>query len=212
MVESKERRSNRSKKPKIHFDEIAQSSRPSKPSTAPKKPSLKLTNPITKPTKKPLPIAKPSKSPINLPILDPVEDFCSQIAKLNIKVKKKVKSDEIARLSKLGFKSILEEIKSLQEVEFELFILGDHRKPKVNISSNIDITDFLILLDFFIPPKMYAIIAENINLYVISKNAPLIRTKSNSRYWWFTNENKIRVLFNILYYIGVYKEPNYRIY
>src|SRR6266498_1006140 len=104
MAEPKERRSNRSRKPKIHFDEIAQSSGPSKSSTAPKKPSSKFINPITKLTKKPPSVVKPSESPINLLILDPVEDFYSQIAKLDIKAKKKVKSDEIARLSKFRFK------------------------------------------------------------------------------------------------------------
>ncbi len=106
----------------------------------------------------------------------------------------------------------MEEIKLLQEVEFEPFILGDYREPKVNIPFNVDTTDSLILLDFFIPPEMYATIAENTNLYVIFKNALLARTKSNSRYWWPTNENEIRILFDILYYMGVYKEPNYRIY
>jgi hypothetical protein len=106
----------------------------------------------------------------------------------------------------------LEEIKPLKEVEFEPFILGDHREPKVNIPSNIDTTDPLALLDLFIPPEMYATIVANTNLYAISKNAPMARTKSNSRYWWPTNENEIRVLFGILYYIGVYREPNYLIY
>ena len=82
MAEPQERRSNRSRKPKIHFDnQITQSSRPSNPSIA-SKASGKPTNPTTKPTQKPLPPAakfneKPSKSSTNLPILDPVEDLCS---------------------------------------------------------------------------------------------------------------------------------------
>jgi hypothetical protein len=49
MAEPKECRSNRSRKPKIHFDEIAQSSAPSKPSIAHKAPT-KPINPTTKPT------------------------------------------------------------------------------------------------------------------------------------------------------------------
>jgi hypothetical protein len=232
MAEPKERRSNRSRKPKIHFDEIAQPSGPSKPSKplskpskAPSKPSTAPNastkpTPTTKPTEKPPPTAKsnakPSKSPTNLPISDPVEDLYSQTAKLDIKAdikaKKQAKLAEIARLSKLGFQGVLEEIKPLKEVEFEPFILGDHREPKVNIPSNIDTTDPLALLDLFIPPEMYATIAENTNLYAISKNAPMARTKSNSRYWWPTNENEIRVLFGILYYMGIHREPNYRIY
>jgi hypothetical protein len=104
------------------------------------------------------------------------------------------KSTEIARLSKLGFQGVLEEIKPLKEVEFEPFILGDHREPKVNIPSNIDTTDPLALLDLFIPPEMYAIIAENTNLYAISKNAPIARTKSNSRYWWPTNVTTLTIV------------------
>jgi hypothetical protein len=100
----------------------------------------------------------------------------------------------------------------LKEVEYEPLILGDHREPKVNIPSNIDSTDPLALLDLFIPPAMYAIIAENTNLYAISKNASIAPTKSSSRYWWPTHENEIRVLFGILYYMGVHREPNFRIY
>jgi hypothetical protein len=121
--------------------------------------------------------------PINFPILDPVEDLCSQIAKLDIKAKKKAKSDEITRLSKLGFKGVLEEIKPLQEIEFEPFILRDHQEPKVNIPSNVDTTDPLALLDLFIPLKIYATITENTNLYAISRNTPMACTKLNSRYW-----------------------------
>ncbi len=83
---------------------------------------------------------------------------------------------------------------------------------KINISFNVDTADCLVLLDFFIPPEIYATITENPNLYVISKNVFLVRIKLNSRYWWLINENEIRVLFGILYYMGVYKEPNYRIY
>jgi len=171
-----ERRSNRSRKPKIHFDDqIAQSSKPSKPSTVPKV-SAKPTKPTAKSNEKPL------KLPTNLPVSDPIEDLCSQTAKLDIKAKKKAKSDEIARLTKLGFQGVLEEVKPLEEVKFEPFNPGDHREPKVNIPSNIDPADPLALLDLFITPKMYATIAENTNLYAISKNAPIAPTKSSSQY------------------------------
>jgi len=66
------------------------------------------------------------ESSTNLPILDPIEGLSSQITKLDIKAKKKAKSDEIARLTKLGFQGVLEEIKPLKEVEFEPLVLGDH--------------------------------------------------------------------------------------
>jgi Transposase IS4 len=59
---------------------------------------------------------------------------------------------------------------------------------------------------------MYTTIAENTNLYAISKNARTAPTKSNSRYWWPTNKSEIRAFFGILYYMGIHKEPNYRIY
>jgi hypothetical protein len=92
-----DRRSNRSRKPKIYFNEIIQSSGPSKPSNAPKKPST-----IQKPSKtfkgstKPPPTAKSSKTPLETPldpldpqILNPIEELCSQTAELDIKAKKK---------------------------------------------------------------------------------------------------------------------------
>ena len=83
MAETIDRRSNRSRKPKIHFDEIVQSSGPSKPSNAPKKPSK-----TSKCSTKPPPTAKSSKAPsetpletpldaLDPPILDPIEELCS---------------------------------------------------------------------------------------------------------------------------------------
>jgi Transposase IS4 len=100
----------------------------------------------------------------------------------------------------------------LEDVQFEPFLLGDHREPKLNIPSNIDPAKPLALLDLFIPPKIYISIAENTNLYAIAQNAPTTRSSTNSRYWYPTNEYEIRVLFGIFYYMGVYREPNFRIY
>ena len=90
MDEPIDRRSNRSRKPKIHFDEIVQSSGPSKPSNAPKKPSTvpkKPSKPSSSSTKPP-PTAKSSKTPSETPletpldaldplILDPIEELYS---------------------------------------------------------------------------------------------------------------------------------------
>ena len=212
IVEPIERRSIRSRKPKVHFDDqIAQSLGPSKSSKAPKA----LPKPI-KPTAKslkPSPIASTSTEPF---VLDIVEDLCSQIEGLyieeDLKAKKKAKAAEIARLKGLGLDGVLKEARPLKDVQFEPFDPGLHREPKVNISPNIDPTDPLALLDLFIPPKIYATIAENTNLYAIAHNAPIAATPTNRRYWWPTNENEIRVLFGVLFYMGVYKEPNYRIY
>ena len=83
MAEPIDRRSTRSRKPKIHFDEIVQSLGPSKPSTVPKKPSTitKKLSTTSKLSTKPLPITKSSKTPLGIPIdpliLDLVEDLCS---------------------------------------------------------------------------------------------------------------------------------------
>jgi hypothetical protein len=89
------------------------------------------------------------------------------------------KAIEIARLKALGFKGVMEEVKPLKDVQFEPFNPRDHREPKVNIPSNIDPTDLLALLDLFIPPKIYIIIAENTNLYAIAYNAPTVATLTN---------------------------------
>jgi hypothetical protein len=232
MAEPTERRSNRSIKPKVHFDDRIAQSGPSKPSVAPDalakpiKPASKSTKTPTsaakstaKPKAKPKakPTAKLPKSttstkpsatePTNL---DPVQELCSQTEGLEItneKAKKKAKADEIVRLTALDLKSIMEEAKPPKEVQFKPLNLGDHRDPKANIPSNIDATDPLVLLDLFIPPEMYTTIAENTNLYAISKDAPTNPTKTNSRYWFPTNKDEIRVLFGILYYMGVHREP-----
>ena len=83
MDEPIERRSNRSRKPKIHFDEIVQSSGPSKPSNVLKKPSKTSKGSIKAP-----PTIKSSKAPLETPletpldaldppILDPIEELYS---------------------------------------------------------------------------------------------------------------------------------------
>ena len=77
----------------------------------------------------------------------------------------------------------MEEIKFIIDVLFESLLLGDYRESKmVNIPPNINPADPLTLLDLFIPLKMYAIIAENTNLYAITKNAPTTRSSTNTRY------------------------------
>jgi hypothetical protein len=70
MAESVERRSNRSRKPKVPFEEQhAQSLVPLEPSGAPK---------ATKSIKKPLPSTNPTTgSAANTPSLDAIEELCS---------------------------------------------------------------------------------------------------------------------------------------
>ena len=180
MAEPIERRSNRSRKPKVPFDEqYAQSLVPLEPSMASK--PIKST---TKSTKKPPLSTKPTtKSAANTPALDPIEELCSQVEELDIKAKKKAKAEEIARLTQLGFQGVIEEAKLPKDVHFEPFKIGDHRDPKLNIPSNIDVGDPLALLDLFIPPKMYDILIENTNLYALAYNVPTTRSPTNLRYW-----------------------------
>lgn len=107
----------------------------------------------------------------------------------------------------------MEEAKPIVDVKFEHFLLRDHYDPKVvNILPNINPADPLALLDLFIPPRIYAIIIENTNSYTIVKNVSITRSSTNIRYQQPTDENEIRVLFGILFYISIHKEPNYKVY
>src|SRR5436305_10823643 len=112
--------------------------------------------------------------------LDPVDEICSQIEELNIKARKKAKEVEITQLTKLSFQHILDKIKPLESVEFELFLPGDHQEPKANILPTTGLTDPLALLDLFISLQMYITIAENTNLYATAQNATTIRSSTNS--------------------------------
>jgi hypothetical protein len=115
-------------------------------------------------------------------LVDPIEELCIGVEGLVLKVQKKAKTAEIARLSKLGLTGVMEEAKPPKDVHFGPFDLSDIREARLNIPSNIDVSDPLELLDFFIPPKMYVIIAENTNLYATANNASTIRPPINSRY------------------------------
>ena len=128
------------------------------------------------------------------------------------KGKKKAKAEEIARLSKLSFIDIMKEAKDPKDVLFEPFVPGRSREPEVNIPPNIDTSSPLALFELFIPSEMYSTIAENINLYAIAMNASTSRTATNSRYWQPTDRNEIRVFFGVLFYMGIHREPNYKMY
>jgi hypothetical protein len=149
MAEPIERRSNRSRKPKVHFDDqIAESigpSKPSKPLKSPKCPAKPL-NPSARASTS----AKPSIS-TEPSILDPIEQLCSQMEELDIeedpKAKKKAKAVEIARLEGLGLKGVIEEVKPLKDVQFEPLNPRHHREPNsvgrvrvesVKISTRVD--------------------------------------------------------------------------
>ena len=77
----------------------------------------------------------------------------------------------------------MEEVKFIIDIPFKSLSLEDHRESKmINISPNINPANSLALLDLFIPLKIYAIIAENTNLYAIIKNTPITRSSTNTRY------------------------------
>src|SRR6266487_5503499 len=142
MEDPNQRRSNRLRKPTVPFDErIKQSLGPLNcPSTS--KPSEKPTTNSTQ-------LAK-SLPPTLVPVpIDPIDELCYGIEALDLKARKKAKAAEIVRLSKLGLKGVMEEAKQPNDVHFDQFDPGDTRKPKLNIPSNIDISDPLELLDLF---------------------------------------------------------------
>ena len=90
-------------------------SRPLKPFVV-LKPFAKRRKPAAKPT-------KPTKSSTTPSTIEPtglsaIQGLCSRIEKLEIdgKAKKKAKAEEIAQLTTLNLKSIIEEAKPLKEV------------------------------------------------------------------------------------------------
>src|SRR6266536_1023568 len=97
MEESIERRSNRSRKPIVHFDNlITQSSEPSKPSGAPKAPA-KPTKSTTKPTAQPTaPITKSTIKPepsVEFKFFIESKRFTKRSTKASTKVSTKVSTE-----------------------------------------------------------------------------------------------------------------------
>jgi hypothetical protein len=100
----------------------------------------------------------------------------------DLKAKKKAKAAEIACLNTLSLQGIMDEAMPLEELKFEAFDPRESREPKTNIPDNIDPTDPLELLDLFLLPKLYSIIADNTNLYAIAHNACTALTSTSRRY------------------------------
>ena len=97
MEEPTERRSNRSRKPRVPFDKLIQSLKLLKPFTAPK-PSEKPTKSIISTanfTAKSTKSAKPS-APADPIEEDPIEELCSRVEALDLTAQKKAKAAEIA--------------------------------------------------------------------------------------------------------------------
>jgi hypothetical protein len=185
MAEPSDRRSNRARKPTVHFDEKITPKQPTKPAKAPKstKSATKSTK-SAKSTKSTQKSKNPTAQPTQVPESDgEIEELCSQTQDLDIeddpKEKKKAKAAEIACLNRLSLQKVIEEAKPLEEVKFEAFDPGEQREPKINIPDTIDLENPLELLDLFIPSEVYSIIATNTNLYAISKNAQTEPTPTN---------------------------------
>jgi hypothetical protein len=116
MEDPNQRRSNRSRKPTVPYDErIAQSL------------DLSTHCSVSKPSKKPT--AKPTESAKSIPLtlapvlIDAIDELCDGIEELDLKAKKKAKADEIGRLSKLGLKKVMEEAKIQRTFTLTLLIL-----------------------------------------------------------------------------------------
>jgi cytochrome c5 len=117
MAEPLDRRSNRARKPTVHFDEKIVPKQPAKPAKAPKS---------TKSAKSTQKSKNPAAQPTQVPESDGViEELCNQTQDLDIKdgpkEKKKAKAAEIARLNRLSLQKVMEEAKPLEEVKFEAF-------------------------------------------------------------------------------------------
>ena len=212
MAEPLDRRSNRARKPIVHFDEKIALAKHAKPAKAPK--SIKSA---AKSATKPIKSTQKPKTPTAQPESDNViEELCNQTQDLDIdspKEKKRAKAAEVARLTRFtSLQDIIEEAKPLEDVKFEAFDPKEQREPKINIPDTIDLENPLELLDLFLPSEIYLIIATNTNLYATSKNARTEPTPTNRRIWYPTNPSKIHVLFGIFFYIGVHQELNYTIY
>jgi hypothetical protein len=112
--------------------------------------------------------------------------LCSQAQDLDIsngpKAKKKAKAAEITCLNTLSLQGIMDKAKALEDVKFEAFDLRESQKPKINIPDNIDSTNPLELLDFFILPELYSTIVDNTNLDAIAHNANTAPTAINRQY------------------------------
>ena len=206
MAEPLDRRSNRVRKPVVHFDETIAPAEPAKPAKA-----LKSTKSTTKSTKstKSTQSKTPTAQPTQVPESDDViEELCNQTQDLDIedglKEKKKVKAAEIAHLTRLSLQNIIEEAKPLEDVKFDPFDPREQREPEINIPNTIDFENPLELLDLFLPSEIYSIIATNTNLYAIFKDARIEPTLTNRRIWYPTNPSEIRVLFSIFFYLGVH--------
>src|SRR5438876_2310948 len=113
MAEPSDRRSTRSRKPTVHFDDkVAQSSVPKKPK-APIKPakSAKPAKPIKKSLKSFSPPTPASSLAEPIVLDDLIEELCNQTKGLDIeddpKTKKKIKATEIARLIALGLQGVM---------------------------------------------------------------------------------------------------------
>jgi hypothetical protein len=111
MAKSLNRRSNRSRKPKIHFDDIIQTSRPLQPSSEPSA-AIKKPFKTSRASTKPPPNTKSSKKPLETPldpldlsILDPIEELCSRTAGLDINAKKGQKQRKYYVIKALEFKA-----------------------------------------------------------------------------------------------------------
>src|SRR5882757_2120692 len=116
------------------------------------------------------------------------------------------------QLEMLNLQEITALIPDRTAVEFTPFDNGYRHEPIALVPDDIDASDPVALLNLYLDSSIYDIVASNTNAYAVARDAITIPTPDNTRIWYPTTANEIRVLFGIFYYMGVHPEPRYQIY
>jgi len=131
-----------------------------------------------------------------------VEKSEKELTEANDKLAKELKKV----FTSLTLKEIQKRIPNRKKVRFKLFDRDYQREPIALIPNNVDLKDLLQLLNLFISPEIYELIARNINEYAKTKESltTVTVTRSNRRIWLPIIVAEIRVFFGIYIYMGVY--------
>ena len=142
--------------------------------------------------------------------LEEVEKSEKELIEVNNKLAKELKKV----FTSLTLKEIQKRIPDRKKIQFKSFDWDYQREPIALIPNNVDLKDLLQLLNLFISPEIYELIAKNTNKYAKTKESltTIIAIRSNRRIWLLIIIVEIRVFFGICIYMGVYQEPRYRIY
>ncbi len=111
--------------------------------------------------------------------LEEIEELEKELTEANNKFTKELKK----AFTDLTLKEIQKRIPNRKKMRFKPFDRGYQREPIALIPDNVDPKDPLQLLNLFISPKMYELIARNTNEYAKTKESltTTTATKSNRR-------------------------------